>query len=263
MASTTSSVSAGVTAPATRTSSSIIGSSTCRRPAVSSRTTSCPRCRAASRPDRAISSAGVPTDRVWTSIPMWSPSCTSWSTAAGRYTSAATSSGRWPSLRRRTASLAAVVVLPEPCSPTSITTAGLALELQLVALASEHLDQLVVHDLDDLLAGLDSVEHVGADRLLAHAGHEGLDDLVVDIGLQQGKPDLAQGDVKVGLGDLGLATQADRRWPAGARRGIRTFSNDGAGWVDGAAPGPRGPEAAAHSRRGADERQRPGLCLSR
>ena len=61
MASTTSSVSAGVTAPVMRTSSSIIGSSTCRRPAVSSRTTSCPRCRAASRPDRATSSAGVPT----------------------------------------------------------------------------------------------------------------------------------------------------------------------------------------------------------
>ena len=37
-----------------------------------------------SSPERAISSAGVPTGRVWTSTPIWSPSWTSWSTAAGR-----------------------------------------------------------------------------------------------------------------------------------------------------------------------------------
>ena len=110
----------------------------------------------------------------------------------------------------------------------------LGVELQLVALAAQHLDQLVVHDLDDLLAGLDAVEHVGADApSRARSATKVLDDLVVDVGLQQGKPDLAQGDVKVGLGDLGLAAQADWRWPAGARRGTRTFSNNGAGWLTG------------------------------
>src|SRR5437899_2263461 len=40
-------------------------------------------------------------------------STSSWSRAAGRWTSAPTSSGRWPCLRMRIASLAAVVVLPE------------------------------------------------------------------------------------------------------------------------------------------------------
>ena len=84
MASTTSSVSDGVTEPVMRTSSSIIASSTWSRPAVSRIITSTPRWRATSSPERATSSAGVPTGRVWTSTPIWSPSWTSWSTAAGR-----------------------------------------------------------------------------------------------------------------------------------------------------------------------------------
>ena len=124
-----------------------------------------------------------------------------------------------------------------------------------MTLASEHVDQLVMHDLDDLLAGLDSVEHVGADRLLAHAGNEGLDDLVVDIGLQQGKPDLAQGDVKVGLGDLGLATQAGGDGLQARRQGFEHSAITVRGGLTGGA-GDRAVQAAAHSRRGAVERQR-------
>ena len=63
-------------------------------------------------------------------------------------------------------------------------------------------------DLDDLLARVQALEHVGADGPLAHAGDEVLDDLEVDVRLEQGKADLAQGDVEVGLGDAGLAAQA-------------------------------------------------------
>src|SRR5437667_3684520 len=44
--------------------------------------------------------------------------------AAGRYTSHGTSIGRLPRLRRCSASLPEVVVLPEPCRPVIITTAG-------------------------------------------------------------------------------------------------------------------------------------------
>src|ERR1700730_9325079 len=52
------------------------------------------------------------------------PSFSSCCTAAGRCKSAATSSGRCPSRRTASASFAAVVVLPLPCSPMSITTVG-------------------------------------------------------------------------------------------------------------------------------------------
>ena len=53
------------------------------------------------------------------------PSVSSWSAAAGRYGSAATSNGRRPSLTTWRASLAVEVVLPEPWRPTMATTAGL------------------------------------------------------------------------------------------------------------------------------------------
>ncbi len=44
--------------------------------------------------------------------------------AAGRYTSAATSSGRLCWRSRKRASLPMVVVLPEPCRPTSMIPVG-------------------------------------------------------------------------------------------------------------------------------------------
>ena len=84
----------------------------------------------------------------------------------------------------------------------------LASELQLVALAAEDRHQLVVDHLDDLLARVQPAEHLQAQGSLAHARHELLDDLEVDVRLEQGKPNLAQRDVEVGLGDAGLAAQA-------------------------------------------------------
>ena len=59
-----------------------------------------------------------------TGIPSWAPRVLSWSTAAGRYTSAAASNGCCPCFWKWRASFAALVVLPEPCRPTSITTVG-------------------------------------------------------------------------------------------------------------------------------------------
>ena len=112
-------------------------------------------------------------------------------------------------------------------------------ELELVALAAEHLDQLVVDDLDDLLAGLNPVEHFGAERLLTHIGHEVLDDLEVDVRLEQGKADLAQGDVKVGLGDLRLATQAVGDGLQACREGFEHSATDCGGSWRGRAVRPR------------------------
>ncbi len=54
------------------------------------------------------------------------------------------------------------------------------------------LDQLVLHDLDDLLLGTDLLDHLGPDGLLGDPRHDLLDDVVIDVGLQERRADLAQ-----------------------------------------------------------------------
>ena len=51
--------------------------------------------------------------------------------------------------------------------------------------------QLLVDDLHDLLAGREALQHLRAERALAHARDEVLDDLEVDVGLEQREADLA------------------------------------------------------------------------
>ena len=96
-----------------------------RRPAVSRITTSRTWRLAASTPWRAMSGTLVPSGARKTGMSSCLPSVSSWSAAAGRYGSAATSNGRRPCLTMWRASLAVLVVLPEPCRPTIATTAGL------------------------------------------------------------------------------------------------------------------------------------------
>ena len=63
--------------------------------------------------------------------------------------------------------MAVVVVLPEPCRPTIMMTTGAgALRSIGCALEPKRLDQLVVHDLHDHLAGRDRLDHVDADGAL-------------------------------------------------------------------------------------------------
>src|SRR5207237_865024 len=51
---------------------------------------------------------------------------------------------------------------------------------------TQELGQLLVHDLDDLLAGREALPHVLAERALADVGDELLDDTEVDVRLEQG-----------------------------------------------------------------------------
>ncbi len=46
-------------------------------------------------------------------------------------------------------------------------------------------------DLHDLLARREALQHLLAERALAHAGDEVADDLEVDVGLEEREPDLA------------------------------------------------------------------------
>ena len=75
----------------------------------------------------------------------------------------------------------------------------------------EELDELVVDDLDDLLAGRQALEDLVADGPLADARDEVLDDLEVDVGLEQRQPDLAHGGIDVGLADPAAAGQVAER----------------------------------------------------
>ena len=65
--------------------------------------------------------------------------------------------------------------------------------------------QLLVDDLHDLLAGVEALQHVGAQTALLHRRRELLDDLEVDVGLEQRKTDLPHRAVDVGLGQLAAA----------------------------------------------------------
>ena len=50
-----------------------------------------------------------------------------------------------------------------------------------------------MHDLHDLLAGREALQHLLAEGALAHLRHELLDDLEVDVGFEQREADLAHG----------------------------------------------------------------------
>ena len=67
--------------------------------------------------------------------------------------------------------------------------------------AAQHLDQVIVDDLDDHLARRDRADDVGADRLGPHLVDELADDGQGDVGLEQGRAHLAQGGVDIGFGE--------------------------------------------------------------
>ena len=66
-------------------------------------------------------------------------------------------------------------------------------------LPAQHLDQVIVHDLDHLLARRDALQHVAADRLRAHASDEVLDDRERHVRLEQGDPHVTQRGAHVRL----------------------------------------------------------------
>ena len=76
-----------------------------------------------------------------------------------------------------------------------------ARQVELAGLA-QSLDQLLVDDLDHLLAWREGPHHLSADGPLAHPGHEVLDHFVVYVGFQESQSHLAHGGIHVALGEL-------------------------------------------------------------
>ena len=122
--SATSRVSCGWAMAAISAASAIMASSTVVRPAVSRMTTSKPCSRAADRARRAMSGADWPAMIGRLSTPAWTARVASCSMAAGRRVSREASRTFLRSRERRRASLAAVVVLPEPWRPAIRMTVG-------------------------------------------------------------------------------------------------------------------------------------------
>ena len=75
-------------------------------------------------------------------------------------------------------------------------------------LAAENAGEFAIDDLDDLLARIEHLRSGRPDRL----GADAVDDLAghadVDVGIEQGGPDLAQDLLDVGFGEPALAAQA-------------------------------------------------------
>jgi hypothetical protein len=140
------------------------------------------------------------------STPICWPRMASCSMAAGRFTSSEAISTRLPSRSfRRLAILAVVVVLPPPCRPTiRIGAGGLSILSAPGSSSPQHVDKLVMDDLDDLLAGGDRFGDRCAGGLLL----DRLDELARhgqrDVGLQQRHAHLAHGGPHVILGQRAL-----------------------------------------------------------
>jgi hypothetical protein len=74
-----------------------------------------------------------------------------------------------------------------------------------VGVGAHEADEFVVDDFDHLLARLDGGEHDGADGLFGDFCDELVDDVVVDVGFEEGGAHLFHGVADVGFGDFSLA----------------------------------------------------------
>ena len=104
---------------------------------------------------------------------------------------------------------------------------GVAGEVEAAVAGGEERGELLVDDLDDLLAGVEAAEDFLADRALLDARDELLDDLEVDVGLEQRQPDFAHGGVDVGLADPAAAGEG----PSVLRRRSERASNMRKRWL--------------------------------
>ena len=81
-------------------------------------------------------------------------------------------------------------------------------ELEPLAPLAEHRGELVVDDLDELLAGRNGAQLRDADGLLLDALEELARELEVDVGLEQDATDLAEPFFDVGFGEDAATAQA-------------------------------------------------------
>src|SRR3954449_2688466 len=259
IASTTSRMSCGLTALRISTSSPMSASSTCKRPAVSTMRTSLPSCLARSSAQRAMSTGSAAVAFSFTSAPPRPPPFSPWSPAPGGGCPFPVHVG--PALRAALQELVdrsgAVDVARRQRDRRAVLGREVTRELggrrRLArALEAGHQDdrrrprrepdahrraahqrrELLVDDLDDLLAGVELADDLRAQAPLLDGRRELLDDLEVHVGLEQRETDLAHGLVDVVLGQRPMGADVGERllellekgvehWIASVRRNAR------------------------------------------
>ncbi len=125
--------------------------------------------------------------------------------AAGRYTSVLTiRTFLFCFSMSQRASLPAVVVLPAPCSPASMTTTGrCARRLRPVTRLAHEAHEFLVHHLDEGLPRRQAFGDLHADRARLDGLGEALDHGQRDVGIEQREANLPDG-----VGDIVLAQAA-------------------------------------------------------
>ena len=83
-----------------------------------------------------------------------------------------------------------------------------AFAVQVLTVGAEEGGEFFMDDLDDLLGGGDGLEDFRADGAFSDAGLEVPDDAEVDVGFQEGAPDLFEGVVDIVGGDAAFAGEA-------------------------------------------------------
>ncbi len=104
-------------------------------------------------------------------------------------------------------------------------------ERQIDGLAAQQLDQLIIDDLDDHLAGRDAAQHLVADRPVLDRSDEILDDRQRHVGFEQRHPDVAQGRLDIRSTQGAPALQAIEDVAKPARKRIEHRSTNRCGMV--------------------------------
>ena len=110
--------------------------------------------------------------------------------------------------------------MPEPCRPTIATTAGLPDRWKVRSPADRSATSSSLTILTTCWPADRLSRTSCADRPLADARDEVLDDLEVDVGLEQREPDLAHGGVDVGFADPAAAGQVAERLAQSIAEGV-------------------------------------------
>ncbi len=105
--------------------------------------------------------------------------------AAGRWRSAATSSGRFPFALEQLRQLGGRCRLARALQTGHQNDERWRRGSFQRSLLTEGVDQLLVDDLDDLLAGGEALGDVGSERPLLYPGEERLDHADIDVSLEQ------------------------------------------------------------------------------
>jgi hypothetical protein len=117
-----------------------------------------------------------------------------------------------------------VVVLPEPCRPHIIRTVTLILPLEMERMIDRphKVDERLIDDADDLLAGIERLENRVADRFVGDPLHEVADDGEADVGFQQRTLDELEPVAHVRFGELPLPRRVLKRTWRDRLEGLRT-----------------------------------------